>query len=72
VDDVLAAAEYLSKLEYVDPMTVDALVMPVGSTALIGQMQLEALDLVVDAKSRTVAVNAASPDMPLLDLLRVS
>jgi clan AA aspartic protease len=53
-------------------MACDAFVLPAGSTALIGQMQLEALDLIVDAKSRTVAVNPASPDMPLLDLLRVS
>ncbi len=50
-------------------MTCDALVMPVGSTPLIGQIQLEALDLVVDAKSREAKVNPASPDIPLLDLL---
>ncbi len=53
-------------------MTCDALVIPAGSTALIGQMQLEALDLIVDAKSREARVNPASPDVPLLDLLRVS
>ncbi len=53
-------------------MTCDALVMPAGSTPLIGQMQLEALDLLVDAKSRQVTVNPASPDTPLLDMLRVS
>jgi clan AA aspartic protease len=53
-------------------MACDALVLPVGATTLIGQMQLEALDLIVDAKSRSVAVNPASPDTPLLDLLRVS
>jgi clan AA aspartic protease len=53
-------------------MTCDALVMPAGSTPLIGQLQLEALDLIVDAKSRQVMVNPASPDMPLLDLLRAS
>jgi clan AA aspartic protease len=53
-------------------MTCDALVMPAGSMALIGQIQLEALDLIVDAKSREARVNPASPDMPLLDLLRVS
>jgi hypothetical protein len=50
-------------------MTCDALVMPVGATPLIGQIQLEALDLVVDAKSREAKVNPASPDIPLLDLL---
>lgn len=50
-------------------MTCDALVMPAGSTPLIGQVQLEVLDLIVDAKSRDVAVNPASPDVPTLDLL---
>ena len=53
-------------------MTCDALVVPAGSTALIGQMQLEALDLIVDANSREARVNPASPDVPLLDLLQVS
>ena len=53
-------------------MSCDALVMPAGSTALIGQIPLEGLDLVVDAKSRGVHVNPASPDSPLLDLLRAS
>jgi clan AA aspartic protease len=50
-------------------MTSDALVMPAGSPPLIGQVQLEVLDLVVDAKSRDVMVNPASPDMPTLDLM---
>jgi len=50
-------------------MTCDALVGPEGSTPLIGQIQLEALDLVVDPKSRDLRVNPESPDMPLLDLL---
>jgi clan AA aspartic protease len=50
-------------------MTCDALVMPAGTTPLIGQVQLESLDLIVDAKSRDVMVNPASPDMPMLDLL---
>jgi len=50
----------------------EAVVLPVGATALIGQIPLEALDLVVDPKSRDVTVNPASPDMPLLDLLRAS
>jgi clan AA aspartic protease len=43
-----------------------------GTTPLIGQIPLEALDLVVDPKSRDVHVNPASPDMPLLDLLAVA
>ena len=50
-------------------MTCGALVMPVGTTALIGQIPLEALDLIVDPKSREVRVNQESPESPLLDLL---
>lgn len=50
-------------------MTCDALVEAAGTTALIGQIPLEALDLVVDPKNRQCHVNPASPDMPLLDLL---
>ena len=53
-------------------MTCDALVLPEGATALIGQIPLEGLDLVVDPKSREVSVNPASPDMPLLDLMAVA
>jgi clan AA aspartic protease len=53
-------------------MTCDALVTPEGSTPLIGQIPLEALDLVVDPKSREATVNPLSPDQPLLDLLRAS
>lgn len=50
----------------------EAFVLPVGTTPLIGQVPLEILDLIVDPKSRELAVNPASPDMPLLDLLRAS
>jgi clan AA aspartic protease len=53
-------------------MTADALVLPAGATALIGQIPLEALDLVVDPKSHEVRVNPESPDLPLLDLMRVA
>jgi len=53
-------------------MTCDALVEAAGTTPLIGQIPLEGLDLVVDPKSREVSVNPASPDMPLMDLLRAS
>jgi len=53
-------------------MVCDALVAPAGATPLLGQMQLEELDLIVDAKSRELRVNPASPDLPLLDLLRAS
>jgi clan AA aspartic protease len=53
-------------------MVCDAFVMPAGSTPLIGQIQLEWLDLVVDPSSRDVMANPAHPDGPLLDLLRVA
>jgi clan AA aspartic protease len=53
-------------------MACDALVLPTGATALIGQIPLEGLDLVVDPKSREVRVNPASPDTPMMDLLRAS
>jgi hypothetical protein len=53
-------------------MTCDALVEAAGTTPLIGQIPLEALDLIVDPKNREVRVNPASPDMPLLDLLAVA
>jgi predicted aspartyl protease len=50
-------------------MLTDALVEDPGATPLVGQIPLEALDLVVDPKSRDLSVNPASPDAPLLDLL---
>ena len=53
-------------------MTCDALVEAAGTTALIGQIPLEGLDLVVDPKSRDVTVNPASPDSPLMDLLAIA
>ena len=53
-------------------MTCDALVMPAGTTPLIGQLQLEGLDLLIDPKSQNVMVNPASPDTPMFDLLRAS
>jgi predicted aspartyl protease len=49
-------------------MTCDAFVLPVGATPLIGQLQLEALDLIVDPRAQEVRVNPANPDMPILDL----
>jgi clan AA aspartic protease len=48
---------------------VSALVGPVGSTPLIGQIPLEEMDFVVDPKSRALRPNPASPDAPVLDLL---
>ena len=53
-------------------MQCDALVMPAGTTPLIGQVQLEVLDLIVDARSREVRVNPAHPDAPIVDLLAVA
>jgi hypothetical protein len=43
----------------------EAFVLPAGTTALLGQIPLEALDLIVDPSSREVRVNPASPDAPL-------
>ncbi len=49
-------------------MTCDAFVLPVGATPLIGQVQLEILDLIVDPRAQEVRVNPEHPDMPILDL----
>jgi clan AA aspartic protease len=49
-----------------------ALVVPAGTTPLIGQIPLEELDLLVDPKSRALRVNPASPDTPLMDLLELA
>ena len=51
---------------------ISALVGAVGSTPLLGQIPLEEMDFVVDPKSRELRPNPASPDAPLLDLLRVA
>jgi clan AA aspartic protease len=51
---------------------VSALVGAAGSTALLGQIPLEEMDFVVDPKSRELRPNPASPDAPVLDLLRVA
>jgi clan AA aspartic protease len=50
----------------------EAFVEHAGTTPLIGQIPLEALDLLVDPKTRELRVNPASPDAPLLDLLAAS
>ena len=52
-------------------MTCDALVMPEGTTPLIGQIPLEELDLVVHPKSRDLMVNPAHPEGRLY-VLRVA
>ena len=48
--------------------TCDAMVLPAGTPALIGQVPLELLDLVVDPRSREVRVNPESPDAPIFEL----
>jgi hypothetical protein len=53
-------------------MSLDALAAPEGTTALIGQIPLEALDLVVDPGSRELRTNPAHPDGPLLYALRAA
>jgi clan AA aspartic protease len=53
-------------------MSCDAVVMPAGTLPLIGHIQLERLDLLVNPKSHELTVNPASPDVPRLDLLRVA
>jgi clan AA aspartic protease len=53
-------------------MTTDALVVPSGTTPLIGQLQLEFLDLVVDARSQEVRTNPRSPDVWMFDMLSVA
>ena len=40
----------------------DAYVVPRGAPALLGQIQLEALDVIVDPRSREIRVNPDSPD----------
>ncbi|MDF3070297.1 MAG: hypothetical protein K0R38_5898 [Polyangiaceae bacterium] len=52
-------------------MTTDALVVPTGATPLIGQVQLEVLDLIVDPKNREVRTNPRSPDVWMFDMLSV-
>lgn len=40
----------------------DAYVVPRGAPLLLGQLQLEALDVIVDPRSREIRVNPESPD----------
>jgi hypothetical protein len=42
-------------------MTSDALVLPAGSTPVIGRLQLTALDLTVDADSRELVLGRTPP-----------
>ena len=49
-------------------MNADCIIGPPSSEPLIGQIVLEALDLVADCGSRTLAPRPESPDSPLLKL----
>jgi clan AA aspartic protease len=53
-------------------MSGDAYVLPDGSTPLIGQLQLEAMDFVVDPRSQEIIPNPAHPDGWMIDLLSVA
>jgi clan AA aspartic protease len=46
----------------------DALAENRGTVPLIGQVVLEELDLVVDARSKELRPNPESPDMPTIDV----
>ena len=47
----------------------DVLAEPVGATPLVGQVVLEILDLLIDAKGRKLVPNPQSPEMPMVELL---
>ena len=49
-------------------MNADCIIGPPASEPLIGQIVLEALDLVADCGNRTLAPRPDSPDTPLLKL----
>ena len=49
-------------------MTADCVVGPPLSEPLIGQIVMEALDLVADCTNRTLAPRPESPDSPLLKM----
>jgi clan AA aspartic protease len=53
-------------------MSCDTLASPEGTTPLIGQIPLEALDLVVDPRSQELRTNPAHPDGPLMYALRAA
>ena len=50
-------------------MLTSAYVMPAGTTALIGQIPLEELDLVVDSKRQELRPNPEHPDGQIVDIL---
>ena len=52
-------------------VTTDCLVGPPGCTPLIGQIVMEALDLIADPVKRTLTVRPESPYLPTLNLKRL-
>ena len=74
---VADANEYRETRQVAGPVTVqignrfmnaDCIVGPPSSEPLIGQIVLEALDLIADCGSRTLAPRPESPDTPVLKL----
>ena len=74
---VACANEYRETRPVAGPVTVqignrfmnaDCIIGPPSSEPLIGQIVLEALDLVADCTDRTVGPRPESPDSPLLKL----
>jgi clan AA aspartic protease len=53
-------------------VTGEAIVLPAGSRALLGAVQLEMMDLVVVPASGEVVTNPAHPDGPVLPLYRLT
>jgi clan AA aspartic protease len=53
-------------------MSCDALAAPEGTMPLIGQIPLEALDLVVDPRSRDLRTNPEHPDGPVMYAVRAA
>jgi clan AA aspartic protease len=47
----------------------EVLAEPAGATPLVGQVVLEILDLLIDAKSRKLIPNPLSPEMPMMEIL---
>ena len=47
----------------------EALAEEAGSQPLVGQIVLEALDLVIDPRTRTLIPNPISPEMPMVEIL---
>ncbi len=50
---------------------VECVVEAPGTQILLGQIPLEAMDLIVDPKTGKLIPRPESPDMPLIDILRV-